>query len=179
MKILAKKIVLIIASIMLCLTILPINTYALNSYSTSAVVADDIKGKKEMDEIFKNLKRIRENAKVIDINIKTIEGKAKSLSEQLGSYIREVRGVSNILNRYKSTYKDSPADIFVANQMQIITSIYDTLMQEELILIDKLVKGDSSASKLVYSDYLNPIYYYSVLGDQMLDYMETTYNLGK
>ena len=176
MKNLAKKTVLIMTSIMVCLTILPINTYALNDYSTSSIITEDIKGKKELNNIFKDLKRIRENTKVIDINSKTITEKAESLNKQIESYIREVREVSNALDRYKLTYKDSPTDIFVANQMQIIASIYDTLMQQQLILIDKLRQGDYEANKMVFSNYLRTIYYYSVLGDQMLNYMETNYD---
>ena len=170
------KVILTISSILLCLGIFTNKTYAIeNKISTVPVVVQDLQNKEALANIFKEIKMIRDNMRTIDINTKTIKEKSGILKPQIASYINQLQGVYNNIDRHKRIYKDSYPDVFVADQLQILSSVYQALLRDQLILIDGLLKDDPEASKLVYSDYLYTIYYYVLLGDQMLNYINENY----
>ncbi|WP_155486141.1 hypothetical protein [Paraclostridium sordellii] len=50
-------------------------------------------------------------------------------------------------------------------------------LNRQLNLVDALINNEFDASKLFYSDYLIYIYYYLNIGDQMISYINTFYNL--
>ncbi|CEI72983.1 MULTISPECIES: hypothetical protein [Romboutsia] len=170
------KVILTIASILLCLGIFTNKIYAIeNKISTVPVVVQDLQDKEALANIFREIKMIRDNMRTIDINTQTIKEKSGILKPQITSYMNQLQGVSNNLERHKSIYKDSQPDIFVADQLQILSSVYQALLRDQLILIDGLLKDDPESSKLVFSDYLYTIYYYVTLGDQMLNYINENY----
>ncbi|WP_195938992.1 hypothetical protein [Romboutsia sp. 1001713B170131_170501_G6] len=178
MKNKSTKVILTITSILLCMGIFTNKTYAVeNKINKVPVVVQGLKDKETLANIFKNLKMIRDNMRTIDINTKTIKEKSEILKPQITSYINQLEEVSNNLERHKRIYKDSQSDIFVADQLQILSSVYQALLRDQLILIDGLLKDDPEASKLIFSDYLYTIYYYMLLGDQMLNYINENYEL--
>lgn len=170
------KVILTISSILLCLGIFTNKTYAIeNKISTVPVVVQGLQDKEALANIFREIKMIRDNMRTIDINTQTIKEKSAILKPQITSYMNQLQGVSNNLERHKRIYKDSQSDIFVADQLQILSSVYQALLRNQLILIDGLLKDDPESSKLVFSDYLYTIYYYMTLGDQMLNYINENY----
>lgn len=160
MKNKSTKVILTITSILLCIGIFTNKTYAVeNKISKVPVVVQGLQNKEDLANVFKEIKMIRDSMRTIDINTKTIKEKSGILKPQITSYINQLQGVFNNLERHKRIYKDSQPDIFVADQLQILSSVYQALLRDQLILIEGFLKDDPEASKLAFSDYLYTIYY--------------------
>lgn len=50
-------------------------------------------------------------------------------------------------------------------------------LNQQLSLLNALINNEFEASKLFDSEYLTYIYYYLNLGDEMISYINTFYNL--
>ncbi|MDO7205168.1 hypothetical protein Q5M85_14540 [Paraclostridium bifermentans] len=72
-------------------------------------------------------------------------------------------------------YKDSSSDLFVANQIEIVAFILDSSLQQQALLVDRLVQGE--ATDLFFSEYLVSIYYYLNIADEMISYLERFYGI--
>lgn len=181
MKKITSRVIAITMSIALFLIILPRNIYSLNNNSISAPNASQItsalKGKDELIKNFNDIKRIRNNINTISINSQTAKDKLQSIQKQINSYSSELKSILNSLSKHKATYKDSVADIFIANQLEIIAFILDSSLQQQLLLLDTVISGNTESTDLFFSEYLVSIYYYISVADEMLHYMENIYNI--
>jgi hypothetical protein len=144
-------------------------------YSAPVQIAQELKGKEDLIKYFNEIKRIRSNMNTIDINAETAKQKSDSIKKQIASYSAELKTLLNLLSRHKSVYKDSTADIFVANQIEIIAFILDSSLLQQSLLVDRLAKGENT--ELFFSEYLVSIYYYLNIADEMISYLERFYSM--
>ena len=77
----------------------------------------------------------------------------------------------------KKKYAQSQPDLMFSEQLKYLLNAYKMSLNRQLNLVDALINNEFDASKLFYSDYLIYIYYYLNLGDQMVSYINTFYNL--
>lgn len=174
----SRFISIFIATIML-LTITSSTIYGVDkSYKISSAppqISKELKGKEELIKYFSEIKRIRNNMNTISINSETAKQKADTIQKQITSYSSELKTVLNLIARFKVVYKDSPSDLFVANQVEIVSFILDSSLQQQALLVDRLVQGE--ATNLFFSDYLVSIYYYLNVADEMISYLERFYGI--
>lgn len=174
----SRFISIFIAAIML-LTITSPTIYGVDkSYKTSSAppqISKELKGKEELIKYFNEIKRIRNNMNTISINAETAKQKSDTIQKQITSYSSELKTILNLLTRFKVIYKDSPSDLFVANQIEIIAFILDSSLQQQALLVNRLAQGE--ATDLFFSEYLVSIYYYLNIADEMISYLERFYGV--
>lgn len=174
----SRFISIFIATIML-VTITSSTIYGVDkTYKISSAppqISKELKGKEELIKYFKEIKRIRNNMNTISINAETAKQKADTTQKQITSYSSELKTVLNLIARFKVVYKDSPSDLFVANQIEIVAIILDSSLQQQALLLDRVVQGEST--DLFFSEYLVSIYYYLNIADEMISYLERFYGI--
>lgn len=174
----SRFISIFIATIML-LTITSSTIYGVDkNYKISSAppqISKELKGKEELIKYFNEIKRIRNNMNTISINAETAKQKSDTIQKQITSYSSELKTVLNLLARFKVVYKDSPSDLFVANQIEIIAFILDSSLQQQSLLVERLAHGE--ATDLFFSEYLVSIYYYLNIADEMISYLERFYGV--
>ncbi|GAA0704544.1 hypothetical protein GCM10008904_11920 [Paraclostridium ghonii] len=179
MKNTTSRVISIFICAFMLLTIASSTIYGIDkSYEASSApsqISKELKGKEELLKYFNEIKRIRNNMYTISINAETAKEKQEVIQKQILSYSSELKTISNRLARFKIEYKDSPADLFAANQIEIIAFILDSSLLQQSILVDRLVKGE--ATDLFFSDYLVSIYYYLNIADEMIGYIQRSYGI--
>ncbi|WGX75424.1 hypothetical protein QJS64_15720 [Paraclostridium bifermentans] len=174
----SRFISIFIATIML-LTITSSTIYGVDkSYKISSAppqISKELKGKEELIKYFNEIKRIRNNMNTISINAETAKQKSDTIKKQITSYSSELKTILNLIARFKTVYKDSPSDLFVANQIEIVAFILDSSLLQQSLLVDRLAKGEST--DLFFSEYLVSIYYYLNIADEMISYLERFYGI--
>lgn len=174
----SRFISIFIATIML-LTITSSTIYGIDkSYKISSAppqISKELKGKEELIKYFNEIKRIRNNMNTISINAETAKQKSDTIQKQITSYSSELKTILNLLARFKVVYKDSPSDLFVANQIEIVAFILDSSLQQQSLLVERLAHGE--ATDLFFSEYLVSIYYYLNIADEMMSYLERFYGV--
>ncbi|MGL5754822.1 MAG: hypothetical protein ACRCYC_05810 [Paraclostridium sp.] len=165
----------------LFLAITPKTIYSLNSNCIYAPnpsqISNDLKGKEDLIKYFDDIKRIRNNINTISINAQTAKDKYPSIEKQINGYSAELKSILNSISKHKIVYKDSIADIFIANQLEMIAFVLDASLQQQLLFLKTVTAGDSDSIDLFFSEYLVSIYYYITVADEMIHYMETIYNI--
>ena len=179
MKLTVSSFISTFIAIIMLLTVTTSTIYGVDkSYKISSVppqISKELKGKEELIKHFNEIKRIRNNMNIISINAETAKQKSETTQKQIISYSSELNTILNLLARFKVLYKDSSADLFVANQIEIVAFTLDSSLQQQLLLIDRLVEGE--ASDLFFSEYLASIYYYLNIADEMISYLERYYTI--
>lgn len=137
----------------------------------------DLKGKNELVGYFNDIKRVRSNISTIDINTITAKKKSEEIKKQINFYLTEMSTLQNSLSNFEKQYTDSQSDLIFSEQLRLLLNSYIMRLTQQLVLLDELLNNDLDATKLFYSDYLIYIYYYLNLGDQMVSYINTFYNL--
>lgn len=174
----SRFISIFIATIML-LTITSSTIYGVDkSYKISSAppqISKELKGKEELIKYFNEIKRIRNNMNTISINAEIAKQKSDTIQKQITSYSSELKTILNLLARFKVVYKDSPSDLFVANQIEIVAFILDSSLQQQSLLVERLAHGE--ATDLFFSEYLVSIYYYLNIADEMMSYLERFYGV--
>ena len=151
--------------------------FAEQSKLTVPPMLQNLKGKDELVGYFNEIERIRSNLNTIDINTVTAKDKAKEIQKQINFYLTQLSGLEKSISNFKKEYANSQPDLLFAEQINILLDTYKMSLNQQLSLLDSLVDNNFDASKLFYSDYLTYIYYYLNLGDQMMSYINTFYNL--
>lgn len=137
----------------------------------------DLKGKDELVGYFNEIKRIRSNLNTININTVTAKDKATEIQKQINFYQTEISDLVKSISNFEKKYANSHPDLLFSQQIKLILETYSMSLNQQISLLDALINNDFDASRLFYSDYLTYIYYYLNLGDQMLSYIDTFYNL--
>ncbi|MFR6016634.1 MAG: hypothetical protein ACLUG9_03810 [Paraclostridium sordellii] len=150
---------------------------AQQSNLTVPPMLQDIKGKDELVNFFNEIKRIRSNISTININTVTAKDKAAEIKKQITFYLTEIYELENSIVDFEKKYAQSQPDLMFSEQLKYLLNAYKMSLNRQLNLVDALINNEFDASKLFYSDYLIYIYYYLNLGDQMMSYINTFYNL--
>lgn len=150
--------------------------FAEQSFSVPPML-QNLKGREELVGYFNEIKRIRSNINAIDINTITAKDKAIEIKEQINFYLTQLSALENSMLNFKKQYSNSESDLLFAEQIKLLLDTYKMSLRQQLSLLNALVDNNMDASKLFYSDYLTYIYYYLNLGDQMMAYVNTFYNL--
>lgn len=170
-----------IISLTLIFTMIPMDVYGINNELNTApnisVIGGELKGKNELLKYFNDLKRIRDNINTINISAEKAKENSQSIQQQIKSYSSELNSILNSLSKHKIIYKESPADVFIANQIEIIAYILNTALQQQLILLQTLLSDQPGSTELFFSEYLVSIYYYITVADQMIAYINNIYNI--
>lgn len=167
------------------MTLLLISLFVANSSinfaqeSTSSVPAmlQNIKGKEELKGYINKIESVRSNINTINITSSITKEDAAKTKKQIKYYLSELSSINTSLESFETRYSDSQPDLLFANQIKILTEVYEMSLNQQLSLLDAVLENSFESSKLFYSDYLVYIYYYLNLGDQMLTYINTFYNL--
>lgn len=139
-----------------------------------------VEGLQNKENILKNLediKRIRGNLTVININENSTTEELKEVDKNIAFYIHELETIKGNLDNYKLSYKESFPDLFFSEQIIFIADSFIISLRQQQNLIRSLETNKNEARKLFYSSYLIPIYYYLTLGDQMIAYIDTYFTL--
>lgn len=166
---------LIIFMILIILTITNI-AYAQSTINQEAPYGpkvEELKGKEEIVKNFQDIKRIRANLSVININANLTPEELKAVDKDLENYIQQFNVIRKNLDNHKITYKDSFADVFFAEQISFVAESFIISLRQQQNLVRALEDNRADAKKLFHSTYLIPVYYYLTLGDQMIAYIDT------
>ncbi len=172
-----KKFIVII---LLLISFITTNNYACFAEQANSSVPkmlQDIKGKDELTGYINKIESIRANISTIDISPATAKEKPDEIKKQINLYLSELSAIQNSLKNFDKKYSDSQSDLLFSQQISIIVNVYNMSLNQQLTLLNALIDNEYEASKLFYSDYLIYIYYYLNLGDQMIAYINTFYNL--
>lgn len=172
-----KRRVLITVLLLLSIIINVPTVFANQSGITAPPIVENVKGKTELVGYVKSLKQIRLNIESININALTVKDKGSEIEKQVNFYITQLTEIETSLASFDKRYSDSEPDLLFAEQIGIITQGYKMSLDQTLTLINLLESNNLEASTLFFSGYLNYIYYYLSLGDQIAAYINTFYNL--
>lgn len=176
-----KKLVYKLALIIILLCIIPKFSYAneisqeYNLYIPPTL--KNLQGKKEYTEKLKEIKNIRSNLSVMNVNALTAKENYDKLQKDIVFYISELDSVDRELNSIKKQYSSSKPDQVFGTQLQFTVQSIKLSLDEILILLDSIKANEPQGSDLFYSDYLVHIYFYLTLADQMIAYVDNYYNL--
>lgn len=152
-------------------------SFAQESTSSIPVILQNIKGKNELKGYINEIESIRSNMSTININSSTTKENANEIKKQITLYLSELSSINNSIKNFEVKYSDSQPDLIFANQIKILIEVYQMSLNQQLSLLDAIIENSFESSRLFYSDYLAYIYYYLSLGDQMISYVNTFYNL--
>lgn len=167
------------------ITLLLISFIMTSSYTSFAEQSElsvpkmlqNIKGKDELVGYLDKIESLRSNIRALDISPTTAKENFNKIKTQISLYLSEVSSLENSIEDFKKRYSNSESDLLFAEQINILLSAYEMSLKQQLALLNALANNEFEASKLVHSDYLVHIYYYLNLGDQMLSYINTFYDL--
>ena len=173
-----KKKYILIALLLISFTMISNYTsFAEQSESLIPKMLQNIKGKDELIGYLDKIASVRRNMDAIDISPTTAKNNPNDIKKQITFYLSEVSSIQNSINNFEKRHSDSQSDLLFAEQINIILKAYQMSLNMQLSLLDELVNNESEAFKLFRSDYLTYIYYYLNLGDEMISYINTFYNL--
>ena len=170
---------LIVCIILVCCTINSMNSYAEIKVEYNSPSLKNVKGYEELKKNLDEIKRIRKNVLIVNINTTDTEKRLNLVKEKLNYHIVELRAVKNNLNRFKGIYSNSKEDVLFAEQLSFIATSYELSLNQQISLIEDLIAKDPESTELFFSDGMAHIYYYLTLGDQMVSYIDNYYNLRK
>lgn len=147
------------------------------SRSTVPPMLKNLQGKDELVSFLNEAKRIRSNISTININTVNAKDNATEIQKQINFYLTEISGLEKSLSDFDKKYANSQPDLLFSEQIEALLNSYKMSLNQQLSLLNALVNNEFDASKLFYSEYLTYIYYYLNLGDQMIAYINTFYNL--
>ena len=167
------------------ITLLLISFIMTSSYTSFAEQSElsvpqmiqNIKGKDELVGYLDKIESLRANIRTLDISPTTVKEDLNKIKTQIALYLSEVSSLEKSIEDFKKRYSDSESDLLFAEQINILLSAYKMSLNQQLSLLNALANNEFEASKLFHSDYLIYIYYYLNLGDQMLSYINTFYDL--
>ena len=137
----------------------------------------NIKGKDELVGYLDKIGSVRSNINTINISPTTTKENPDEIKKQINFYLTEISSLENSISNFEKKYSDSQPDLLFAEQISIILNVYQMSLNQQLSLLNALINNEFEASKLFNSEYLTYIYYYLNLGDQMISYINTFYNL--
>lgn len=138
---------------------------------------EDLQNKEDILKNLEDIKRIRGNLIVININENSTTEELKEIDKDIDFYIQQLETIKKNLDNHKLSYKDSFPDLFFSEQILLIVDSYIISLRQQQNLIRSLETNKAEARKLFYSSYLIPVYYYLTLGDQMVAYIDTYFTL--
>lgn len=151
--------------------------FAQESTSSVPTMLQNLKGKDELKGYINEIKSVRSNINTINITSSTTKEEAAEIKKQITYYLSQLSSINTSVKNFETRYSDSQPDLLFANQIKILIEVYEMSLNQQLSLLDAVIENSFESSKLFYSDYLVYIYYYLNLGDQMLSYINTFYNL--
>ena len=152
-------------------------SFAQESTSSVPVILQNLKGKDELKGYIDRIESVRSNINTININSSTTKEDVPEIKKQINFYLSELSSINNSVKSFETKYSNSKPDLIFANQIKILIEIYQMSLNQQLSLLDAITENSSEATKFFYSNYLAYIYYYLSLGDQMIAYVNTFYNL--
>lgn len=151
--------------------------FAQESTSSVPTMLQNLKGKDELKGYINEIESVRSNINTINITSSTTKEEAAEIKKQITYYLSQLSSINTSVKNFETRYSDSQPDLLFANQIKILIEVYEMSLNQQLSLLDAVIENSFESSKLFYSDYLVYIYYYLNLGDQMLSYINTFYNL--
>jgi hypothetical protein len=133
----------------------------------------ELKNKEDILRSFEDIKKVRANLTVINIRANTPPDQLKMIDSDLQGYINQLQNIRETLQKHINTYSSSFPDVFFSEQISFIADSYIISVRHQQVLARALGNNEEEASKLFYSSYMIPIYYYLTLGDQMIAYIQT------
>lgn len=133
----------------------------------------NLRGKDEILRIFQQIKSLRSGLININITESTTEEDLDEIYRQLEIFLAQFDVIKNNIERYKITYRDSFEDIFFAERLNFIIDSFRLSIIGQLNLIRGLKTDRVTAVRLFHSHYLIPTYYYLIVGDHVVAYIET------
>lgn len=137
----------------------------------------NLKNKEGILKGLEDIKRIRGNLTVININENSTIEELKEVDKDIDFYIQQLETIKKNLESHKLSYKDSFPDVFFSEQILLIANSFIISLRQQQNLIRSLETNKAEARKLFYSSYLIPVYYYLTLGDQMVAYIDTYFTI--
>lgn len=133
----------------------------------------ELQDKEDILNSLEQIKTIRANLTVIDVRATTPVEELKIIDGNLQRYIEQLRIIRANLVQHADTYGNSISDVFFSEQIVAITDCYIISLKHQQLLARSIENNVEEASKLFYSTYMIPIYYYITQGDQLVAYTET------
>lgn len=133
---------------------------------------EELQNKEDLLKNLEDIKRIRGNLTVININENSTTEELKEIDKDIDFYIQQLETIQKNLDNHKLSYKDSFPDLFFSEQIVFIVDSYIISLRQQQNLIRALENNKSEARNLFYSSYLIPVYYYINLADQMIAYID-------
>lgn len=137
----------------------------------------NLKRKDELKGYLDEIQSVRSNINTINITPTMSKEEANKTAKEINFYLTELSSIEKSITDFEETYSDSEADLLFSEQIRIILNSYKMSLRQQLSLLNAVVNKEVEASQLFHSDYLTYIYYYLNLGDQMISYINTFYNL--
>lgn len=151
--------------------------FAQESTSSVPTMLQNLKGKDDLKGYINEIESVRSNINTINITSSATKEEAAEIKKQITYYLSQLSSINTSVKNFETRYSDSQPDLLFANQIKILIEVYEMSLNQQLSLLDAVIENSFESSKLFYSDYLVYIYYYLNLGDQMLSYINTFYNL--
>lgn len=133
----------------------------------------DLQNKEDILNSLEQIKTIRANLTIIDVRAITPGEELKIIDGNLQRYIEQLRIIRANLVQHADTYGNSISDVFFSEQIVAIADCYIISLKHQQLLARSIENNVEEASKLFYSTYMIPIYYYITQGDQLVAYTET------
>ncbi|MEW9077067.1 hypothetical protein [Terrisporobacter glycolicus] len=137
----------------------------------------NLKGKDELLGFLNEIETLRANINTITITPVAVKDNSSKIKREINFYISQLISIENSIKMFEKKYNNSPPDLLFSQQISILLNAYKMSLNQQLALIDGLINNEVEAAYLFHSQYLTYIYYYLNLGDQMISYIETFYNL--
>lgn len=137
----------------------------------------NLKGKDELLGFLNEIETLRANINTITITPVAVKDNSSKIKREINFYISQLVSIENSIKMFEKKYNNSPPDLLFSQQISILLNAYKMSLNQQLALIDGLINNEVEAAYLFHSQYLTYIYYYLNLGDQMISYIETFYNL--
>ena len=166
-------------------SLLLISLFMTNNYTSFAAQSElsvppmykNLKGKDELGGFLNEIGTLRININTIIITPATVKENSSKIKREINFYISELSSIENSIKMFDKKYNNSQPDLLFSQQISIILNSYKMSLYQQLALIDGIMSNEVEATHLFHSDYLTYIYYYLNLGDQLIAYIETFYNL--
>ena len=138
---------------------------------------ENLQGKDELIKYYNDLKRIRKNLGTISITSNSTKEELLQINRTLDFYIQELDNVNKSLDMHKANYKDSFDDVYTADMFKLIVNSYLLSIKNQQVLMREMNENTINSKNIVYSEYAIPIYYYLTLGDQMIAYIDSYFEI--
>lgn len=170
-----KKVIRLVILIMLITMTMSNMAYAQvpNKAQPYGPKISELQNKEDILNSLEQINTIRGNLTVIDVRPTTPVEELKTIDTNLQRYIDQLRSIRANLVQHADTYANSISDVFFAEQIVAITDCYIISLKHQQLLLRSIENNQEESSKLFYSTYMIPIYYYITQGDQLVAYTQT------